>query len=297
MIRRMKKPLPSFPLKLAWQAALMLALALAALPSRPALADSHDYASYLPENVARIDILPGWRLADGSHMAALRIQLAEDWKTYWRAPGDAGIPPSFDWQGSRNMAGVSLLWPTPKVFLTSGLQTIGYTRELILPMRIAPDRAGEEIVLKGRVAMGVCRDVCLPMEAAFEAVLAPTGEAPDSALIRAAIADMPKSASAAGLTAIACDVEPISDGMRVTARLTMPRVGPGGEQGEVAVIEPADQSIWVSPTEVTRRGNKLTLVSDLVPPSAQPFSLSRSDIRITILGGGKGVEIASCVGS
>jgi len=131
------------------------------------------------------------------------------------------------------------------------------------------------------------------MEARFNAVLPASGEAPGSGAIRAALDNMPRTGAQAGLRAISCDVEPIADGLRVTARLTMPRLG----RGEVAVIEPADQTIWVSPTSLKRAGNTLTLVSDLVPSNGKPFLLSRSDIRISVFAGGKGVDIASCVSS
>ena len=51
------------------------------------------------EDLASVTVLPGWRDADGTHVTALRIDLAEGWKTYWRAPGDSGIPPSFAFSG------------------------------------------------------------------------------------------------------------------------------------------------------------------------------------------------------
>ena len=63
------------------------------------------------EQPAHADLLTGWRLEDGRHAAAIRIRLDPGWKTYWRAPGDGGIPPSFDWQGARNLAGWSVHWP------------------------------------------------------------------------------------------------------------------------------------------------------------------------------------------
>ncbi len=288
------KTYPLSPTRRLWRSlVLALSVTLSALIPASLSAGSHDAAAYAPKNIAQIDILPGWRLPDGRHMAALRIRLADGWKTYWRAPGEGGIPPSFDWTGSRNMGGVRMLWPTPEVFDPDGLRTIGYADELILPLAISPARDGEAITVKGRVALGVCRDVCMPMEASFDAVLPASGEAAGSEAIRAALARMPQSGAEAGLGEISCDVEPIADGLRVTARLSLPRVG----QKEVAVIEPADQEIWVSPTELSREGNILTLVSDLVPPNGKPFLLSRSDIRITVLAGGKGVDIASCVGA
>ncbi len=251
-----------------------------------------DLSQYDPENIAQIDILPGWRQADGSHMAALRIQLAPGWKTYWRAPGDAGIPPSFDWDGSRNLQAVAFHWPVPTIFDTAGLRTVGYLDELILPIQLYPSQTGQDITLKGRISLGVCSDVCMPMEASFNANLAMGDAAPGSDLIRRALRQRPKTSAEAGLRSVSCDVEPISDGLRVTARMALPKVG----ANEVAVIEGPDQSIWVSETQVSREGGTLVAVSDLVPPAGKPFALSRSDIRITVLAGGRGVDIANCVG-
>lgn len=271
-----------------WAAIVGMFVWLSGLPVGPVQAESPGY-SY--DNIAKITILPGWRQADGSHMAALRVELADGWKTYWRAPGEGGIAPTFDWAGSRNMQSVAFHWPVPQVFDTAGLQTLGYYHELILPFEVSPKRLGQKITLKGSVFLGVCSDVCMPMEARFDAVLDVTAPASDAPLIRRALRQQPASAREAGLSNIACDVAPIADGLRVTARMALPRVG----AGEFVVIEPADQGIWVSQAEVSRQGRTLTATADLVPPSGVPFMLSRSDIRVTVLAGGRGVDIASCV--
>ncbi len=71
-------------------------------------------------------------------MAAFEITLEEGWKTYWRSPGDAGIPPRFDWENSHNLDGVALHWPRPAVFESFGTQTIGYSEKLILPVELTP---------------------------------------------------------------------------------------------------------------------------------------------------------------
>ena len=57
-----------------------------------------------PEDVVQIEVLPGWQTASGTQMAAIRLTLAPGWKTYWRAPGEGGIPPAFGWAGSQNIA-------------------------------------------------------------------------------------------------------------------------------------------------------------------------------------------------
>ncbi len=257
----------------------------------PTLAQSAISNEYAPENVAKIDILPGWRQADGSHVAALRIRLAEGWKTYWRAPGDGGIPPSFDWTGSQNLYSVAFHWPVPDVFHVAGLRSVGYHDELILPMQFSPNQSGQKITLEGRVFLGVCRDVCIPIETEFSAVLNVEGQGAGTALIRQALLQRPDSAAEAGLSAITCNIEPISDGMRLTAHLTLPQVGPT----EFAVVEVADQRIWVSEAELQRDGQTLSISSDLVPPSGKPFVLARSDIRITVLAAGRAVDIQGCV--
>lgn len=261
---------------------------LTGLSALPAFAGSATYSS---DNIAEITILPGWRQSNGTHMAALRIQLAEGWKTYWRAPGEGGIAPAFDWRGSRNLQGVAFHWPVPEIFDTAGLQTLGFRHELVLPIEVFPKRAGQKISLKGSVFLGVCSDVCMPMEVRFNAVLEVSGEGEGTSLIHAALRQRPATATEAKLSDITCDIEPISDGMRVTARMSLPRIG----AGEFVVIEPADQGIWVSQAQVSRRGRTLTAIADLVPPSGGAFVLSRSDIRITVLAGGQGVDISSCV--
>lgn len=238
--------------------------------------------------VAELSVLPGWRTAEGTHMAALRITLAPGWKTYWRAPGDAGIPPQFSWEGSRNLAAVRLHWPRPEVYEINGMRSIGYYGELVLPMELTPARPGEPIRLRAEVDLGVCQEVCVPMQAGIAAELAPGG-APDPA-IAAALAARPATAREAGVAAVSCDVEPIRDGLRLTARIDMPALGPE----EVAVFELPDQSIWISESTGRREGTRLTAASDMVPPSGAPFLLDRSEVTITVLGRGRAVELSGC---
>jgi DsbC/DsbD-like thiol-disulfide interchange protein len=244
--------------------------------------------SFNLDDVARLDILPGWRTASGSQMTALRIRLAPGWKTYWRAPGTAGIPPRFDWEGSQNIKGVEFHWPTPNVYYVNGLRTVGYKDELILPMEFTPDRAEQPITLRANIELGVCQDVCLPVTVRVAADLTATTD-PDPR-ISAAIAAAPITARAAGMRKVTCNVEPISDGLRLTATIDMPTLG----QDEVAIFELSDQTIWIAEADAQRTGPTLTATTDMVPPSNAPFALNRSDVRITVLGGGQGVDIMGC---
>lgn len=260
----------------------MLALALAAGAAQ---------ADELPANLVRAEILGGWKTAEGTHMAALHLSLADGWKTYWRAPGDAGIPPQFDWRGSTNVGSVVIHWPRPQVFDVGGMRTIGYKHDLVLPIEIRPAEAGKPVQLEAEVNLGICRDVCVPVELDLSADLPDQG-APVLA-IREALANQPRPAEAAGLTRAECAVEPLRDGLRVEARLTMPSLG----SDEFAVIELADRSVWVSEASMRREGDSLTAVSDLVPANARPFALDRSALRITVFGDeGQAVEVRGCKG-
>lgn len=245
----------------------------------------------VPDDVMHMTVLPGWRTSDGTHMAALHIQLQPGWKTYWRAPGAGGIPPQFDWSGSRNIKSVKFYWPRPKVSYISGLRTISYSDEVIIPVEFTPGKSGQTLSLEGRVDLGVCNDICIPYSLSFAAVLSAENTKPDQ-LIRTALTKQPTPASQAGVKNATCAIEPIKDGLRVTATITLPSTG----SGEITVIEAPDQSIWVAEATTTRRGNTLTAITEMVPPSNAPFVLDRSKIRITVMGSKRAVDILGCTG-
>ncbi|MGB5557704.1 MAG: protein-disulfide reductase DsbD domain-containing protein [Paracoccaceae bacterium] len=262
---------------------LPLALMLA-LPPTTALAQSN---IVVLEDVAKVDILPGWRTKSGTHMAALRVRLAPGWKTYWRAPGDGGIPPRFDWDGSANLKAVQFHWPVPTVFAINGIQSIGYHDELILPIEITPTAAGKDISVRASVELGVCEEICLPMQVDLRADL--VSDAADDPAIRASLSNQPATARSMGVSGATCVVDPITDGLRVTARVEMPDLG-----SEVAVLELPDKTIWISQSDMAREGGILSATADMVPANAAPFLLNRSDLRITVLGDDQAVEIQGC---
>ena len=240
------------------------------------------------DKLVRIEVLDGGPTARGTHMAALRLTLSDGWKTYWRAPGEAGIPPSFDWRGSRNLRDVAITWPAPEVFRTNGTRTIGYKRQLVLPVEVTPQHANRPVRLRGRIEFGLCSDVCIPGELDFDRELDP--KAARDPAIAAALAQRPYSAAEAGVRAATCRLSPGADGLRIEARITMPEAG--GE--EIAVIEPGAPGIWAAGTETRRQGDTLIAATDLLSETGGAFALNRSDIRITVLGARHAVDIRGC---
>ncbi len=232
---------------------------------------------------------PGWQTATGTHIAGFEIQLAPGWKTYWRAPGDAGIPPQFDWSGSENVGSVRIHWPAPEVIDQNGLTTIGYHGDVVLPVEVTPRDPARPVHLRARMGFGVCKDICVPAELTFDTKLMTPGTT-DRAL-KAALANRPHSAGERGLKNLACTVEPIRDGLRLRAEMQLPPQGPGHE---VVVIEAAEEGVWVSGSTVTRDGARLVAVADLVGPTAAPFALSRAGLTVTVIGPKGAVEARGC---
>ncbi|MDF1718103.1 MAG: protein-disulfide reductase DsbD family protein [Antarcticimicrobium sp.] len=240
------------------------------------------------DNLVRIEVLDGGPTTRGTHLAALRLTLADGWKTYWRAPGETGIPPSFDWRGSRNLRDVAITWPAPEVFDANGLRTIGYKHQLVLPVEVTPAADGTPVRLRGRIEFGLCSDVCIPGTLEFDRELDPrAGRDP---AIAAALAQRPYSAAEAGVTSATCRLTPSADGLRVEARIRMPSAG----GTEIAVIEPGTPGIWAAATETRRNGGTLIAVSELSSETGGAFALTRSALRITVLGAAHTVDIRGC---
>lgn len=254
---------------------------LTALIALPAFATTQD-------DVLSAALLPGWQTESGTQMAAVQLTLAPGWKTYWRSPGDAGIPPSFDWSGSQNVKSVRIHWPTPTVFHTNGLQSIGYHDQLVLPIEVTPVDPGKPMRLTAQVDLGICDQICLPASLSLSADLARPG-APDP-VISAALDHRPASAKEAGVDKVACTVDPIADGLRLTATINMPARG----GVEVVAFETADPTVWVAASAVSRTGNQLVAVTELVAHSGAAFALDRSALTLTILSDGEAVEIHGC---
>ena len=238
--------------------------------------------------LVEIEVLDGGLTARGTYMGALRLTLQAGWKTYWRSPGDAGIPPSFDWRGSRNVGALAIIWPTPEVTVTSGYQTIGYHDQLVLPIEITPNTPNAPVTLAGEMQLGLCKDICVPSEVTFDHQL--NLQADRNPSIAAAMANRPYTAKEAGVRSAKCRLSPTKYGMQVVAHIAMPTSG----GTEVAVIESGTPLAVGGATATERRGNTLVATTEFLPASNDGFALDRSKLRITVLGSRHAVDIRGC---
>ncbi|MFD2029720.1 protein-disulfide reductase DsbD domain-containing protein [Ancylobacter dichloromethanicus] len=129
---------------------------------------------------------------DGTLLGGVEIRLAPGLKTYWRYPGDSGVPPHFDWSGSHNVEAVEVLWPAPVRFDDGGSFSIGYKHDVVLPLRITPKDRARPVELKLNLDFAVCGKICQPANAALGlAVPAGGAGAPSPALLQA-LATVPR---------------------------------------------------------------------------------------------------------
>ena len=233
---------------------------------------------------AQARLLQGWAEPDGQRIAALEITLAPGWHTYWRAPGDAGIPPSFDWHGSRNLARVTPEWPRPQIYRSNDMRSIIYTERLLLPLRITPQAAHRPIHLKGRLEIGVCKDICVPLQLDLAATFLPKQRGAVTQIKRARETVPTRS------NGLRCQTEAGARGIIVA--LSGPVAPLGGR--EEAAVETGDPLIWATEPELIRKGPVLTVRTELVHALGGAFALNRSALRLTLIGERHALDIQGC---
>ena len=136
---------------------------LAVVSGSVAAATSAEYQS-APLTAHLISVQDGVPENTQTLSAGLHLQLNENWKTYWRSPGEVGIPPSVEWSGSENVADVEFMWPAPTRFTAFGIENFGYAGEVVFPLRVTLEEPGAPVTLSGQVKLLVCSDVCVPEE-------------------------------------------------------------------------------------------------------------------------------------
>jgi thiol:disulfide interchange protein DsbD len=149
--------------------ALVVSLAGTARAEGPAV--PHVRASLVAEQDA---VRPGRPLTVG-----IRLEMEKDWHTYWRNPGDSGLPTRVRWQLPPGFAAGEILWPYPARFATGPLVSYGYEHEVLLPVevRVPPAVPGREVRIAGRVDWLECREICVPGKAELSLALPVRGEA------------------------------------------------------------------------------------------------------------------------
>ena len=258
--------------------------AIAALISVPSMGAAQLALSDMSE-VVSVELIPGWPQENGQHIAALRFSLAPGWKTYWRSPGDGGLPTLMDWSGSENLSSVEVLWPHPLVFRQDGLRSIGYEGDVVLPLAVTPNQPGD-VQLSAELNFGICKEVCLPVQVAL-----------DTRVTEDHRENMPEIIAAMETQAVPMATQ-AECGLRQDGSKTLLDVAlTGGIPNDVAhtvVLEPSNRELWVGEPQVQLEGSSLYATSVLASPNGGQVDVDLEALRITLLTDTDAVETIGC---
>jgi DsbC/DsbD-like thiol-disulfide interchange protein len=172
-----------------------LGLAAAIIASSLAIeARAEDASPWQRDGHSAVRLLAGSR-SGAVLLGGIAVQLQPGWKTYWRTPGDSGVPPRFDFSKSENIEAVTVLWPAPAKFDDgAGGHSMGYHDQIVLPLRIVAKNADKPVTLRAGINYAVCEKICIPVEANAELGFTSVASTEDNALF-AALDTVPKPAS------------------------------------------------------------------------------------------------------
>jgi DsbC/DsbD-like thiol-disulfide interchange protein len=174
---------------------LPLLAAVWLLTGAPSAAMAADASPWIDDIQSVARLIAGNARGEGDQRvlrAGVEIKLQAGWKTYWRHPGDSGIPPSFDFSASDNVKTVSVSYPAPIRFADgAGGHSIGYQERVILPLHIVPRDTAKPVTLRLKLDYAACEKLCLPVSATMELKLTGAESAHEAALA-AAEARVPK---------------------------------------------------------------------------------------------------------
>lgn len=98
----------------------------------------------------------------------LDVELSGDWKTYWRSPGEGGIPPSWDWSESSNIESVEWHWPIPKYYEQLGVMTLGYKKHVSFPVTLTLKDPNLPALFRANLTFPSCTTICVLHDYAIE---------------------------------------------------------------------------------------------------------------------------------
>ena len=205
--------------------------------------------------------------AERVYRAGIEFKLNPGWKTYWRYPGDSGVPPSFDYSKSENVKSAIVLFPAPMRFPDgAGGNSIGYKKALVLPVHIVPNDQTKPVMLRLRLDYAVCEKLCVPAEANLELKLTGSDKAND-AIVGAAEAFVPKATAIGDGAALA--IRAVHREAGAKSRITVDVAAPAGTTPVLLAEGPTAQ--WALPLPEPVGGapaglQRFAFVLDGLPP-------------------------------
>lgn len=221
----------------------------------------------------------------------VEIVLTPGWKTYWRYPGDAGIPPRFDWSGSTNLASVDVLYPAPRRITDgSGQTSIGYVGRVIFPLRIHPQDPSRPVLLRLKLDFATCEKLCIPAEAALSLfVEAGSGDEPLIAQAEQRVPAPQDRAKPRPLALLAATVERGTDPAGKDSRIIVTARARVPAKPELFAEGPDEEWTFALPRLISNEAGHLTFA---IPLEGARLGKAEapSRIRLTLVAGEDAIE-------
>jgi DsbC/DsbD-like thiol-disulfide interchange protein len=253
-----------------------------------------DASSWDGDGRSAVRLVAGDRSGGEALRAGIEVRLANGWKTYWRYPGDSGVPPTFDFSRSDNIRSVSILWPAPHRFTYEGGASIGYKGDVMFPVHVVLKDPGRPATLRLAIDYAVCEKLCVPAHGESELVLASAPSPYDSRLaVAEALTPKPvgigENLGAPPLGVAAVRLEPGQPHPRVVVDVTAPPDAPLDLFAEGPTAE------WALPLPEPVPG---------APPGRQRFAFdldgappgvdgTGAPLRFTLVSGENAVEVTA----
>jgi DsbC/DsbD-like thiol-disulfide interchange protein len=246
---------------------------------------AEDASPWQKDGHSQVRLLAGSR-SGAVLLGGIAFQLQPGWKTYWRTPGDSGVPPRFDFSKSDNVDAVTVLWPAPQKFDDgAGGASLGYHDQIVLPLRIVAKNVDKPVTLRAAIDYAVCEKICIPVQANAELSFNSVASTEDNALF-AALDTVPKPAN-------------VGDPNPLTIR-DVKREGKSGVVVDVVTPDARNVSLFVEgptpdwglpvpkPVEHAPPGVKrFSFQLDGVPPGVNPDGAA---LKLTLVGGDRSYE-------
>jgi DsbC/DsbD-like thiol-disulfide interchange protein len=262
------------------------ACGVATMFSAPARAD--DASPWSEDIRSAIRLIAGSNQGAAPLRAGIEIKLQPGWKTYWRYPGDSGVPPRFDFSGSDNLKSAKVLYPAPHLFTDESGNSLGYKDSVTFPVQVTPKLAGRPVTLALKLDYAVCEKLCVPAQGSASLTLAAGGSAQDT-LLRDAEARVPQKVSAAqaGLT-----VRRVNNAAKPLVMVDLE--APAGTPADIFVEGPTPE--WALPIPKPAPGapdghRQFGFELDGLPPGVDPKG--QFDLTFTVVEGGRAIEVAT----
>jgi len=249
-----------------------------------------DVSEWQGDTRAAIRMVSGGTTVDNARSvlrAGIQIRLAPGWKTYWRYPGDSGIPPHFDFAKSENVKSVRVAWPAPERMADADGVIIGYRNTVLFPLAVEPKDAGKPVTLRLALDYAICEKVCIPVHGKAELTIKAGGAAKPE--IAAAEKSVPRPVALGADAAFAVKAVHRDDAAK-PQRVLLDIAAPAGSP--VAVFAEGPSADWALPVPEKIAGapiglQRFVFALDGLPPGA---SDKGATIRVTAVAGDDAIE-------